>query len=38
MYLQVQMPENGRKKIVSDKETTNKVLLMFSDIRVLRQR
>ena len=37
MYLQVQMPQNGTKKIFSDKETTNKALLMFLDIKVLRQ-
>ena len=38
MYLQVQMLENGIKKIFSGKQTTNKVALMFLDIKVLTQR
>ena len=38
MYLQVQMPQNGTKKIFSDKQRTNKVPQMFLEVKVLRQR
>ena len=31
MHFQVEMPENGRKNIVRNKEITNKVSLMFFD-------
>ena len=37
MYLQVQMPENGTKKIFSNKQTTDNVPLMFLDVKVLMQ-
>ena len=35
MYLQVKMPENGKKNVFSDEETTNKVPLMLLDVKVL---
>ena len=35
MYLEVKMPQNDRKKIFRDKQTTNKVPLMFLDAKVL---
>ena len=38
MYLQVKMPENGRKNVFSDKQTTNKLPLMFLDAKVLTQK
>ena len=38
MSFQVKMPENGRKKIFREKETRNKVPLMFLDIKVLTER
>ena len=38
MYLQVKMPENGRKNIFRNKEITNKVPLMFLDVKVLTER
>ena len=38
MYFQVKMPENGRNNIFRDKQTTNKVPLMFLDVKVLAER
>ena len=38
MNLQVKMPENNRKEIFRDKQTTNKVLLMFLDVKMLTER
>ena len=38
MYLQVKMPENGRKNVFSDKQTTNKLPLIFLDAKVLTQK
>ena len=35
---QVKMQENGRKNIFRDKQRRNKVLMMFLDIKVLRER
>ena len=35
MYLQVKIPENGRKNVFRDKQTTNKVAVMFLDVKVL---
>ena len=35
MYLQLKMPENARKNIFRDNQTTNKVTLMFLDEKVL---
>ena len=35
MLFQVKTPENGTKNIFRDKQTTNKVLLMFLDVKVL---
>ena len=32
------MPENGRKNIFRDNEPTNKELLMFLDIKLLKQK
>ena len=32
------MPEGGRKNIFKDKQTTNKVPVMFLDVKVLRER
>ena len=38
MYLQAKMPENGRRNVFRDKQTTNKVPMMFLDSNVLTQR
>ena len=38
MHLLVKMQENGRKSMFSDKQTINKVPLMFLDVKVLRER
>ena len=38
MYFQVKMPGKGRKNIFRDKQTTNKVPLMFLDVKVLTER
>ena len=35
MYLQVKVLENGTKNVFSDEETTNKVPLLFLDVKVL---
>ena len=35
MYLQVKIPENGRKNVFRDKQTTNKVSVVFLDVKVL---
>ena len=37
MYLQVKMSENGRKTVFRDEKTTNKVTLVFLDVKVLTQ-
>ena len=38
MHLLVKMQENGTKSIFRDKQTINKVPLMFLDVKVLRER
>ena len=38
IHFQVKMPENGRNKIYRDKQTTNKVPLMFLDVKLLTER
>ena len=38
MHFQFKIPENGRKNIFRDKETTNMVPLMFLDVKVLTER
>ena len=38
MHFQVKLPENGRKKIFRDKQTRNNAALMFSDVKVLKER
>ena len=38
MYLQVKMPQNHRKNIFKDKQTTNKVPVIFLDVKVLTER
>ena len=35
MHFQVKMPDNCRENIFRDKQTTNKLPLMFLDIKVL---
>ena len=37
MYFQVKMPENGRKNMFRDEQTTHKVPLMLLDIKILMQ-
>ena len=37
MGFELKMSENGRKNIFTDKQTTNKVLVMFLDINVHRE-
>ena len=37
-YFQVKIPENGRKNIFRDKQPTNKVKLIFFDVKVLTER
>ena len=38
MNFQVKMLENGRKNIFKENETTNKVALMFLDVKGLTER
>ena len=38
MYLQVKMPENGRKNVFRDKLITSKVPVMFLDVKVVTER
>ena len=38
MLSQVKMLENGRYNIYRDQETTNKIPLMFFDVKVLKER
>ena len=38
MNFQIKMPENGRKNIFREKETTNKVPLVFLVFKVLAER
>ena len=38
MHFQVKMSENGRKEMFRDKQTRKKVLLMFLDVKVLKER
>ena len=38
MHLQVKMIENGKKNISREKQTINKVPLMFLDVKVLTER
>ena len=38
MYFQVKMQEINRKNILRDKQTANKVPLLFSDIKVLTEK
>ena len=35
MHFHIQMPENGRKNIFTEKQTINKVPLIFLDVKVL---
>ena len=35
MHFQVKVPGKGRKNIFRDKQTTNKVLLIFLNVKVL---
>ena len=35
MHFQVKMPENDRTKIFTDKKPTNKVPLIFSEVKLL---
>ena len=35
MYLQVKTPENGRKNVFREKQTTKKVPLTFLDVKAL---
>ena len=38
IHLQVKKPENGRIKVLSDKQATRKVPLMFLDVKVFTER
>ena len=38
MYLQVTMQENGRKDIFREMQTTNKVQLIFLDVKMFTER
>ena len=38
MHFQVKIPENGRENIFRDKQTRNKVPLIFPDPKVLTER
>ena len=38
MYLQVKMQENGRKDIFREMQTTNKVQLIFLDVKMFTER
>ena len=38
MHLQVKMPGNGGRNRFRDKQTTNKIALMFLDVKVLTER
>ena len=38
MHFQVKMEENSRKNMIGDKQTTNKIPLMFLDPEVLTER
>ena len=38
MHFQLKMPENSRKNIFGDKQKTNKVPMMFLDVKVLMKR
>ena len=38
MHFQVKMPEIDRNKMFREKQTTNKVALMFLDLKVLTER
>ena len=38
MHFQMEMPENGRKNIFQDKQTTNKAPQTFFDVKVLTER
>ena len=38
MYLESRMPQNGKKNVLRDKQTTKKVPLMFLDLKVLTER
>ena len=35
MYLQVKMPENGGKNVFRGEQTTSKISVMLSDVKVL---
>ena len=37
MHFQVKLTENGRKSRFREKETTNKVPLIFLDVKLLRE-
>ena len=38
MHFHDKMPENGGRNIFSDKQTTDKVSLMFFDVKILTER
>ena len=38
MHFQIKMRENGRKNMFREKQTTNKLPLMFLDVKVLTER
>ena len=38
MNFEVKMPQNGRKNIFRDKQTTKKVPLIFLDVQVVTER
>ena len=38
MQFQLKMPENGRKHLFRYKQTTNKVPLMFFDVKMLTEK
>ena len=38
MYLQVKMPENGKKNVFSDKQTTKNKQLKFIEAKVFTER
>ena len=38
MNFQVKMSENGRKNRLTEKETTNMILLMFLDLKAVMER
>ena len=37
MHLQVKKPQNGRIKVFREKQATTKVLLMFLNVKILKE-